>query len=132
MAHLRLELIYRDDTGNPPRVTLGELAEFVDNARRLGACDDTELENAYDMEERESYGWRVDVDAATTGRSSEAAPPDVKLPADLTTHVFEFVSAIADGDGDARGLVEEAADMRRALLKILLGDRLILDYQANP
>ncbi|WP_219511444.1 hypothetical protein [Nonomuraea ceibae] len=127
-SHLRLEFVYRNADGQPS-ATLGDLAAFVETARRIGAADATQLENACDMPEGEPYGWRVETDDA-----QRASAPDrnVSLPVALATHLFQFVGAIADGDGDTRGIVEEAADLRRHLLHVLLREQLDLDEDSVP
>lgn len=113
---IRIEYIWNDK-----EQTLRDVALFVGQARTAGVPDDAVLEEVYEMDGREPIGWRV------TPNGEVAPSQNVELPTDMVTRLLDFIRVVADGDGDVRGMLGEAAELREELFRFLLSPKLGLE-----
>ena len=86
-------------------IPLAEWEEFLANARRAGAADDTPVAEDYDEEDpRTPSGFVITVEQA----EPRVSPENVVLPTDLVHDLIHVVTAVASSDGDVRGLEDTA------------------------
>lgn len=112
MATLAVELIW----GDKP-VTIGEVAQFVAQARAAGADDGTALEVAVEVDDHHTQaGWRVEL-----GEAVHAVEAEVPLRAGTARNLLELLNLLAESDGDVRSLADGIVDARDELLQALLG-----------
>jgi hypothetical protein len=122
MAALAVELIW----GEKP-VTIGEVAQFLAQARAIGADDETQLEAAIERADNEvedhdtQVGWRLALESGVRLPVAE-----VRLEAAMARSLLELLNLLAESDGDVRALEGSIAEVRdgllRALLRPTLGD----------
>jgi hypothetical protein len=96
-------------------MTIGQLEEFLAQARAAGAQSDTKVDEiTHDQDPQIVLGWRVA--AADTSRQ----PRDVPMPHRLMWNIHSMLEQIGNGDGDVRGLQAEVMDLDSALLEALM------------
>ena len=99
-----------------PTLTVSQWGKFLEQARRAGAADDTQVAEVIPDGTDTVCGYRVEIRDPGTAR----APEQVTLPAALIQDMLNVISEVAKSDGDVRGTVEMAQGVMQAAYDNLL------------
>jgi len=110
--HVRLD--YKDSH------TIAEWERFLALARHAGAQDDAQVGIAADPRYGDDALDAYVIETEDDPDATETAPETVTVPARLVHDLLYVVRTVAQGDGDARGLVEPAKEVLETSTEYLL------------